>query len=657
MKRLTLQASGSVKSAATGKKVRITAYNGGVMRIAGVQTIIDLAGLELPDSIPLLADHLNELAGIVGSGKPKVERGKLIVEGKLGNSEAGRQVADLLADGVELQASVGVHVMASRYIRPGESITVNARTIEADEEIQLVTAGKLVEVSFTPIGADNETSVQIAASRRSIGDRPMDFHEWLKARGFDPADLTDDQRDTLLAAFKGQSRGGRQTALQARREREERHQRINDLVDDGARQYPDLSAEIEAAGRVAVAEDWSPERLELELLRASAPRVDNRIGRGGRGRGHGIDNERLLTAALLLHSGQKTLAEKAMGERVCQAAADLGCGSLYDVALAALRLEGKPTDGGRDRVIKAAFSTSSLPVALGSSIDKTLSSAYMAAPASWRSWVQPRPVSNFREHSGIRPFAKGSELAELAPGGELKHGSLAEETATHRASTRGRLISISRADIINDDLGALAELPKELGRQAARSVADAIYAALLGNDASFFSEANGNFLEGADTALSITSLTAALKAFRMQADADGRPIDVAASVLLVSPENEFTARSILNSTSLDRAASSEDMAPQGNPIAGLNLKLEVETRLSAAGFHANASGTAWYVLADAANIPCAVLSVLNGRMEPVIEIADMAFDRLGVSYRVYHDFGADLFDPRGGLLVTGVASE
>ena len=30
----------------------------------------------------------------------------------------------------------------------------------------------------------------------------MDFHAWLKAAGFDPSNITDSQRDTLLKAFR-----------------------------------------------------------------------------------------------------------------------------------------------------------------------------------------------------------------------------------------------------------------------------------------------------------------------------------------------------------------------------------------------------------------------------------------------------------------------
>ncbi|MEL0625302.1 Mu-like prophage major head subunit gpT family protein, partial [Marinomonas arenicola] len=48
-------------------------------------------------------------------------------------------------------------------------------------------------------------------------------------------------------------------------------------------------------------------------------------------------------------------------------------------------------------------------------------------------------------------------------------------------ATYGRLFSISRQTIINDDLQAFTKLPMKMGRAAIRTVGDLVYALLMSN--------------------------------------------------------------------------------------------------------------------------------------------------------------------------------
>ena len=110
--------------------------------------------------------------------------------------------------------------------------------------------------------------------------------------------------------------------------------------------------------------------------------------------------------------------------------------------------------------------------------------------------------------------------------GELKHGELSEQTFTQQADTHGIMFALTRQMIINDDMGALADIPRQIGMGAAEAIADAVWTLLLSNPTqsdgnAFFSAAHKNYAEGADTALSIDGVTAAEVLFGDQVKPNG----------------------------------------------------------------------------------------------------------------------------------------
>ena len=50
---------------------------------------------------------------------------------------------------------------------------------------------------------------------------------------------------------------------------------------------------------------------------------------------------------------------------------------------------------------------------------------------------------------------------------ELKHATVSEESYTNRIDTFGRMISLTRQMMINDDLGAFTQIPRIIGRMSA----------------------------------------------------------------------------------------------------------------------------------------------------------------------------------------------
>jgi len=602
----TLQASAAVEKP-TGKPARITilAYGGGVMRVSGLGNIaIALAGLERPGQVPLLLDHDNRLGAVAGHGVPTVKGGKLTIAGEiLRDTEAGSQVLTLSKGGLALQASVGVEVKTSEYIGAGDSIKVNGRTVIAPTGgLTVVKTGRLREVSLTPAGADSGTKVSIAASR----GRPMLTEAEIRAS--ERERLT--QIDSILDGLTGQA--------------------VTEL----------------RAG--AIAGDIGLDVLQghaLDIMRASRPTAP---APGSYARG--ASSPDILAAAVLGHLGHN--AERLISPAAAEGAHAMGVTSMADICRAALANEGRPIPRSIGAMVSAGFSTESLPTALSDAAGKIVLESYDAAPASWRGFANVLPLNDFKTADTIRPSFNG-QLQKLAPDGEIKHGTISEETGEIKLDTFAQMLRISRQSVINDDGGVFDQVASGLGKNAARAVADAVYTVLLANGGSFFHADNSNLITGPSTILSLAGLIAAMAAMTTQRDAAGRDLDIRPRTLLVPAELEASGRQLLTSEAMTRYVSETvDQQAQGNPIHG-QLTLAVEPRLSNSNF-TGYSATQWFLFAAPQD---AALNVgfLGGVQNPTIETfgpGDQA-DVLAFAWRCYLDFGAALGDYRAAARSNG----
>lgn len=590
-------------------RVEILAYSGGLMNVPGWGPLaIDLSGLDLSGQVRILADHDSSIGGIVGHGTAEAKDGRLLVSGAvLSTTDAAKRVVELAKNGFEFQASVGVEPGEKVQVKAGESVDVNNRTLKASSGgFTLVRRGKLREVSIVSMGCDQATSVAIAASRRREGMEETSVEdvraeERERLANIEATCSGDWGKDAQrVAALKAQAIGG---------ELDERN----------------LSAKL------------------LAIMRAARPQLGIITARPV------ASNADTLEAAFLMRMGRDALAEKALGQVACEAGRRLKATHALDLCRAALENDGADIPHGRMEMVRAALSTISLPTALGNVAHRLLLSAYEESPATWRTFSAVRSVSDFKENTAIRPSFVG-QLEEVAPGGELKHGTMAESVTTFKVDTFGRLLSIDRRDLVNDDLSVFEESAGAMGRAAMRKVSDLAYTALLANAGSFFSEANGNLLSGETSALALASLSAAIQAMRIQRDAEGNDLDIVPTTLLVPPELAETAKGVLESEFIQRTAE----GPTGNSLRRA-VGLEVEPRLSnTTKFAEKASATHWYLFANPANAAM-VVAFLNGKQTPTVEFfgLDQTVERLAVSWRVYFDFGAALCDPRAAVRSVG----
>ena len=300
-----------------------------------------------------------------------------------------------------------------------------------------------------------------------------------------------------------------------------------------------------------------------------------------------------------------------------------------------------PSDHPGQVRAEGGISTIDIGGILSNLANKFLLDGFNAVEKTWRNIAVTGPVTDFKTVTRFRLIGK-DQYDRVAPGGEIKHGTLGELRYQNQADTYGLMLSIDRRDLVNDDLGAITTVPRKLGRGAGLKLNDVFWSTFLDN-AAFFSAANKNLLAGPDTALGIDGLTKAETAFLEQVDPDGKPLGIMPSIVLVPPALSALGTQLNRSLEL-RDTTAATKYPVANPHQG-KFRTEVSRYLSNPQYPGN-STKAWYLLADPADLPAIEVIFLNGQESPIIETAQADFNILGVQMRGYHDFGVALQEPR-----------
>ncbi len=403
-----------------------------------------------------------------------------------------------------------------------------------------------------------------------------------------------------------------------------------------------------------------------------APRPDVHAIRNSRPRGVAMPKPgnlepKVLEAALCLRAGvparqlEQWYSEQVLDRAHCSPMRRAGLHALlHEVAArAGLHLRAGLVDNETIRtafeadrkLLAAGYSTLSLSGILTSTANKVLLTAFSSVAAAAPKIARQSDVNDFKAVERYR-LNLGGGFDKVGPDGELKHAEISDQKYTNQLETRGMILTLSRQDIINDDLGAFLDIPRLLGRKAALARERALFELLLANPNNFFSTANGNYRSGADSALSIDGLTKAEELFLNQTDAAGDPVLAVPRYLLVPTSLKVTAQQLMTETRVNETTSTNKPKPASNPHVG-KWEPVASPYLNAQGL-SGSSSTGWYLLADPEDLPALEIVYLRGQRTPVIEQGETDFNRLGMSFRAYYDFGVNLIDPRGAVFSAGV---
>ncbi|RZG64097.1 hypothetical protein EXE25_17825 [Acinetobacter bouvetii] len=166
----------SVDSAQEGNKKRTfsgVAYSGEAITDHWYwdKVVFDLDSIQIKGRIPALLEHrTSQRAGAINSHSVSHAEG-LKIEGNLLSNEFGTQVAQDSDDDFPWQMSVRIYPATVEEVKEG-SVIVNGRTFQAP--IAVFRGGRIREVSFCALGADDNTNAVAASHSPKNFNQPED---------------------------------------------------------------------------------------------------------------------------------------------------------------------------------------------------------------------------------------------------------------------------------------------------------------------------------------------------------------------------------------------------------------------------------------------------------------------------------------------------
>ena len=669
--------------AANGAKPKVMgiAYSGGKMNLPGWKhpVVVDLAGMDIPDTVPLLTNHENKTDSRVGIISASIKDNALEISGEIVSDSKDAQ--DIVAQGkagADWQLSIGADVKECELVKSSRS--VNGQEIEGP--FYHVTKSTLREVSVVAVGADAHTSMKVTANFNlskpniegesmteenknnvSAADETVNTEQEKKQETAAPAAKETEAEKkpeqakaeatpaAITASATDVSATAKEAAVAAVKAERERVSAIQGICNG---EFPEIEKQ-------AIASGWTPEvvtKKVLETIRAERPAASVNIS--VKAKPEGGEMRKTLEAAMSLRCGvDADTLEKSYGAQTVEAGMREMDMPLKQLLVECMKLDGIPCSRGFDNeTIRAAFSSVSLPGILSNVANKKLLQSYEAQPIIATKLCSTGDLNDFKENDRFRLTDVG-DLLPIAADGEIKDGGIIEESAKNQLDTYGKKFCLTRKMIINDDLGAFMKVPTAMGNRAARLIDQLFFSRLLANPVqadgkALFSSAHKNILGGASSALSAESLKKAIQLFLDQVDADGQPISVEPRYLLVPTALKHQAIELTKGATLIMSGTDNAVRPALNVLADEHLQVVSSPYLGNSAYEGN-SQTGWYLFGDPKTIDTWEIGFLKGKRTPTVERGETDFNTLGLWFRVYFDLGVREQDHRGMVKANGAA--
>ena len=687
--------------ASNGAKPKVVgvAYSGGKMSLPGWRhpVVVDLAGMEIPESVPLLTNHENKTDSRIGLISAAVRNNVLEITGEIVSDS--KDAADIIAQGkagADWQLSIGADVKECELVKGSRE--VNGQEVEGP--FYHIKKSTLREVSVVAVGADAHTNMKVNAKFNLVNQEGETMNNKSETKSVsavsapndavppekkpepeqkpgnpankpgepankpgEPEKKPDNAEKTpgqaaaeatppAIQASAGDvaatAREAAQNAVKAERERISAIQAICDS------EFPEIEREAIAGG-------WTPEvvtKKVLETIRAERPAANVNIS--VKTAPEGGELRKTIEAAMCLRVGVSAeQLEKSYGGKTVEAGMAEMDMPLKQLLIECMKLDGIPYSRGFDNeTIRAAFSSVSLPGILSNVANKKLLQSYEAQPIIAMKLCSTGDLNDFKENDRFRLTDVG-DLLPIAADGEIKDGGLIEESAKNQLDTYGKKFCLTRKMIINDDLSSFMKVPTAMGNRAARLIDQLFFSRLLSNPAqadgkALFSTNHKNLLSGASSALSSDSLKKAIQLFLDQVDADGQPISVEPKYLLVPTALKHLAIELTQGATLIMSGTDNAVRPALNVLSDENLQVISSPYLGNSAYEGS-SQTGWYLFGDPKTVDTWEIGFLKGKRTPTVERGETDFNTLGLWFRVYFDLGVREQDYRGMVKANGAA--
>lgn len=536
-------------------------------------------------------------------------RGKALV--RFDTDEQSETIFQKVQSGTLQGVSVGYSIKRYEVLDEKDSVSSNGRFKGPDTYV--VTDWEPLEISIVSVPADATVGVGRSAEEihTSIDtqeeEKSMDEKEILKTeevKATEPVETGITKADLAKAMEAERKRTSEITAL------------FRDFDVEGADEAIVMGVSIDEA-----------RAMVMDQLRARNKGVSVTMGEAESDKFRAAAQDAVLMAVGI------PVADAAPG------ANELRGHSLVELARESLQREGLQANFGDNMELarQAINSTSTFPAIMSNLANKSVMTGFNEAETTFQIWAGKGSNRDFKEAARVALSEAGN--LELVPeGGQFPHDSLGEASARTKVATYGKLFSLTRQAIINDDLGLFSKIATKYGSAAKRLVNKMVYAQLTGNvkmqdNIALFDTKHGN-VAGTGEALSVKAIAKAITAMRRQKGITGdATLNITPKYLVVPPELEMTAYQIVNSTAAVDGVNSGVI----NPYKG-RFVVVADAELT--------DPDAWYLVADAYQHDTIEVTYLNGVEIPRLETRQ-GFDVDGIEYKVAFDVGVDAIDFRG----------
>lgn len=280
-----------------------------------------------------------------------------------------------------------------------------------------------------------------------------------------------------------------------------------------------------------------------------------------------------------------------------------------------------------------SLSTSDFPIIFEGAINRTLEGRYALAQPTYRRIARQRNFRDFRPASVVK-VGDFPLLQPVLETGEIKYGAFKEGKETVQAFSYAIALRVSRNMLINDDIGAIADMLSSYGDTVALFEEITFYSkAFNGNlaDGKAVFHADHNNLAAAGTVIDVDNVGKGRAAMSKQKSIGDNPLlQNRARILLVGPDKLTEAEKLVASITPATVANVNIFSGRLEPI---------ETGMIA--------GNAWHLFGDPATGSNYRWGYLDGYEAPRVR-TDEPFGQQGFAMSVEHDFGVGATDFRFG---------
>jgi len=535
-------------------------------------------------------------------------RGKALV--RFDEDEQSETIFQKVQSGTLQGVSVGYSIKRYEVLDEKDSVSSNGRFKGPDTYV--VTDWEPLEISIVSVPADAtvgvgrsadeiHTSIDTQEETKSMNGEEILKNEEVKST---PVETGITQEDLQKAMEQERKRTSEITAL------------FRDFDVEGADEAIVMGVSVDEA-----------RAMVMDQLRARNKGVSVTMGEAESDKFRAAAQDAVLMAAGI------PVADAAPG------AQELRGHSMVELARESLQREGLQANFGDNMELapQAINSTSTFPAIMANLANKSVMVGFNEAETTYQIWAGKGSNRDFKEAARVALSEAGN--LELVPeGGQFQQDFLGEASARTKVATYGKLFSLTRQAIINDDLGLFSKIATKYGSAAKRLVNKMVYAQLTGNvkmqdNVALFDSKHGN-VAGTGEALSVKAIAKAITAMRRQKGITGdATLNITPKYLVVPPELEMTAYQIVNSTAAVDGVNSGVV----NPYKG-RFVVVADAELT--------DPDAWYLVADASQHDTIEVTYLNGVETPRLETRQ-GFDVDGIEYKVAFDCGVSALDFRG----------